>query len=729
MAWVLQEDQPAAPQPTTGSGGGKWVLEEDKPKSSMPRLAQEALGVARGIADLPIGLAQGFTHSVEENPMSLGPLGPLAYLANKVAAPIREKLGLPGNAQQLDKVVADLEQKYQEATPEGSGLGRVAGNLLTPAPVKGIGVGQGVLNTLAKGAQQGAVGAALQPVVAGEGDTYAGEKAKQVAMGAGLGGALSGVANAVGKAVSPLFQKFIKEPISDAISGAVTKGVQAAENPKLAEQANALVEQKFAGVDWSTVPKDIRTQLTKMAEDATSSFQAMTPEALARAAEMKALPVPIQGTKGQLTKDFTQSQFERETAKSTAGAPLREKFNEQNSLILKNFDSFIDETGGALGAKSDLGRSVVDPIVQKAKNAKGRIRELYDAAKRDGDMSEPVDVQSLLTYVSDHSAEAINAPVISTVGAKLQKLGAAAIDKETGELVSTGKQLTINDLEEVRKMINRVSKAGTPDDVFGRQMKEGIDTLTEDKGGTLYKMARAERVKYAKEFENQSAVRDLMKTKPGTTDRAVAYEDVWNKTVLSGSKDDLLNLRRTLMTGGAKGGDQAWRDLRAATVDYLKQGATNNMQIDELGNRVVSPAGIQKAIKSIGDEKLNVLFGVDAANKLRNLQSVIETLKVAPPGSVNTSGTSSAILNALDRIVGLLPVGGNLARGTIGMAKRAADEGASSGKVNEALNPISSAGTAAASTAKKQESANYLDELRLGRLAAVPAGDSGRKRR
>lgn len=696
MPWELEDDQSAAPQ------RGQWVL-EDTPKTKKPseygRATQEALGVAKGASDPFVGASQLIMRGL-----------------NKVGVVSDDAL------KTHEDYYNDLERKYQEATPEGSGLGRVAGNLLVPMPIKGVGVGSGVLNTVARGFQQGAASAALQPVDTSEGQDFATEKAKQIALGAGLGGALPAVATAGKKALSPIFEKFVKEPISEAVETGIQRGTQ----PVLAK-AEALIEQKFPGVDWATVPSDVRTQLTKMAEDSTT-FQAMRPEELARVAEAKALPVPIDLRKGQMSKDFMQNQFERETAKTAQGAAIRASENEQNLKALQNFDAFIDETGGKIGAPSDLGRSVVDPLVQKAANAKGRIRELYDAARRQGDMSEPVDVQSLLLYVGDHAPEAINAPVIQTVGAKLQKLGAATID-DSGQLVSTGKPLALNDLEEVRKMINRVSKPGSPDEVFGREMKEGIDALTEGKGGDLYKAARAERVKYAKEFENQGAIRDLLKSKPGTTDRAVAYEDVWNKSVLNGSRDDLLNLRRSLTTGNAKGGEQAWKDIRAATVDYLKQAATQNMQVDELGNRVVSPAGIQKALQSIGDEKLNVLFGTEAANKLRNLQGVIETLKVAPPGSVNTSGTSSAIMNALDRVLNMLPVGSNLAKGAVQMGKRAIDEGAATAKVEEALKPIEIIGGAAKAEAKKQASLNALNDLRLGRLAAVPAGDAGRKRR
>jgi hypothetical protein len=697
MPFVIEDDEGQAQTPKRS--GGRFVIEEPEKKASeYGRATQEALGVAKGASDPFVGASQ----------LVMRGLNKLGVVSDEA---LKTHEGFYNN----------LEQKYQEATPEGSGIGRVVGNLAVPMPIKGLGVGAGVLNTLARGAQQGAIAGALQPVDTSGGEDFATEKAKQIALGAGLGGALPAVANVGKKALSPVFEKFVKEPISEAVASGVERG-----NAPLVAKAQALVEQKFPGVDWQAVPGDVRQQLTKMAEDS-SSFQAMTPEALARAAEMKALPVPIEGTKGQLTKDFMQNQFERETAKTGPGAALREMTNKQNAQIYENFDSFVDQTGGRLKAPSELGRSVVDPLIKKAENAKSRITELYDVAKREGQMQEPVSVDSLVDYVNKNYPSARNAPIINTVGDELQRLGAAAVD-DSGQLVAT-KQLSLNDMEEVRKLINKNYGSSATNDRFGGEAKSIIDQITEGKGGNLYQAARAARAKYAAEFENQGAISKLLGTKAGTTDRAVAYEDVWNKAVLNGSRDDLLNLRRSLMTGGAKGGDQAWRDIRAATVDYLKQEASKNMQVDELGNRVVSPAGLSNAMKSIGPEKLDVLFGKEAADKLRNLQSVVETLKIAPPGSVNTSGTSSAILNAFDRILNMLPVGGNLAKGAVNMARRAADEGAAAAKVNEALNPIEIIGQSAAAEAQKRASQKALDDLRLGRLAGVPAGDAGRKRR
>lgn len=499
-----------------------------------------------------------------------------------------------------------------------------------------------------------------------------------------LGGLIPAAAEKVGGAV----QDITGSPLAATAAHVATEAIPqilGAKGATLASPAAMRAASAVAGTAERAVSPLFERFITKEPEALSGVGAAETPAATMRIEAAKSLPVPIDLRAGQATRDFMQSQFERETAKTQLGAPIRESDLSQNAKILQNFDALVDESGGRLVPQSELGKGILEPIVRKAENAKSRINELYDAARRQGDMSAPVDSDMLLNYVNSHAPESINAPIITTVGQKLKQLGAAA-DGPNGELVPTNKQLSLNEIEEVRKMINRVAEPGTPNALFGKEMKSGIDTLTEGKGGDLYKAARAERMKYAQEFENQGAIANLLRTKPGTSDRAVAYEDIWNKSVIGGSKDDLSNLLNTLDSAKEMGGALAKQDIQAATIDYLKDAATKNMQIDELGNRVVSPAGLQTAMRAIGNEKLELLFGKQGTEKLRNLQSVIESIKTSPPGTVNASGTTSAFINALDRVLSALP-GGGLVRGSIGMLRRASQEGSTAKRVQEAVNP------------------------------------------
>lgn len=365
---------------------------------------------------------------------------------------------------------------------------------------------------------------------------------------------------------------------------------------------------------------------------------ATTEQEALRRARAGALPVPIQLTKGQATRDFAQQQFEREAAKNAAyGEPLREHFAEQNKRILQNFDSWLDQTGAEAGSLRATGETVTQAIANKSEIAKQHIRIMYEKARESGAMTEAVDVAPLKRYLADHQAEAINAPLLTSVESRLAQ-------------VAPKGHATINDLEEVRKMVGRLSSKDATNALFGREVKEVIDAMTEGRGGELYKRARALRFQYGKEFEDRAVIDKLLSNKPGTRDRSVAYEDVFRHSILGGSLDDVRAIRRTLQTAGEEG-QQAWRELQGATIQHIKDEITKNVQIDASGNRVISPARLDRIVTELDkDGKLDFVFGKQGAQQIRDINGIAQDAFTAPPGAVNTSNTASAIVNALDAV-------------------------------------------------------------------------------
>lgn len=371
---------------------------------------------------------------------------------------------------------------------------------------------------------------------------------------------------------------------------------------------------------------------------------AETEAATQRRARAEQLPVPIKLTKGQAERTFEQQRFERETAKdSNVGQPLRERFAEQNQKILQNFDAWVDQTGSSSPNLRATGQGVTQALVNKSKAAKQRIREAYNKADQAGETAMHVSTDPLHKYIDDHVPEAINAPVLHSVKAKIEQL-------EGG----TPGSMSIRDLEEIRKMINRVSDSTPTNAHFGGEVKSLIDSMTKDKGGDLYKQARSFRERYAKEFENQGVINKLITTKSGSSDRRVAYEDVFQHAILSGSLDDLRSVRRSLQTAGPEG-KQAWRELQGETVRHLKDVATKNVQRDINGNSIISPAALDKMVKDLDkDSKLDYVFGKQGAQQIRDINDLAKDVYTSPPGSVNTSNTSSALISALDAAFGAL---------------------------------------------------------------------------
>lgn len=384
--------------------------------------------------------------------------------------------------------------------------------------------------------------------------------------------------------------------------------------------------------------RDLAAKLPSREPQMVGMGAANTADAALRRQRAEALPVPLKLTKGQAERTFEQQQFEREVAKNPIlGAPLRERYAEQNQKILQNFDAWVDQTGAEAGSLRATGEAVTQAVVEKSNKAKTQIRTAYDSARKAGDMQERIDVAPLQGYLDQHQAEAINAPVLTSVEAKLAR-------------VASDGSASINDLEEVRKMVGRLSGKDAVNALFGREVKGVIDQMTEGRGGELYKRARALRQRYAQEFEDHGVVDKLLSMKPGTKDRSVAYEDVFAHSILNGSLDDVRTVRRTLQTAGPKG-QQAWRELQGATLRHVRDEITNNVQIDQAGRSVVSPAKLNRLVTELDrDGKLDFLFGKQGAQQIRDINGIAQDAFTAPPGAVNHSNTASVLLMMIDKV-------------------------------------------------------------------------------
>jgi hypothetical protein len=186
-------------------------------------------------------------------------------------------------------------------------------------------------------------------------------------------------------------------------------------------------------------------------------------------------------------------------------------------------------------------------------------------------------------------------------------------------------------------------------------MKKLINAATEDKGGKLYQTARGLRTKFSNQFEDIGAIDKLLRTKKGTTDRAVAFEDVFKHSILDGSRDDVAALGLTLKKGGPEG-QQAWKELQGQTIQHIKDKVTSSIDVDSFGNPVVSPAKFRSVINEIDqDGKLEYVFGKKGAEEVRNLYETTLNVNAPLKGAVNYSNTSSALMKALDGI-SMLPL-------------------------------------------------------------------------
>jgi hypothetical protein len=449
--------------------------------------------------------------------------------------------------------------------------------------------------------------------------------------------------------------------------GAIPSAIQAGNVAKPAMQAI-----KAEAPTINTLAQALRKETPTMA----GVGAAEVPEAAVRAQLAQQLRVPVELSKGQAMRDLGQQKFEIETPKNfpELGKPLIEAQAKRNDAILQNFDAFVDATGKETYGLRETGRVVDKALVGAANKAKAEINAAYTAARDAGETQQPVGYAPLKAYIDEQTPTVKRklAPIISAVDEEIAKND----PKKAG-------QISINSLEDIYQFINKNYEPGTVGETHAKAMKNIINQMTEGQGGELYQEARKLRTKFGKEFENVGYVDKLLRTKPGTTDRSVAFEDVFDHSVLNGSLDDVRAIGMTLKKAGPEG-QQAWKELQGQTIQYIKDQVSKSVDVDSFGNPVVSPAKFKSVVTQLDqDGKLDYVFGKKGAQEIRDLLETTINVNAPLKGAANYSNTSSAIISALDKIGGIrIPGVSNIAE----FAAKKGKESALKKQIEESIN-------------------------------------------
>lgn len=402
----------------------------------------------------------------------------------------------------------------------------------------------------------------------------------------------------------------------------------------------------------------LREAMTPMPETpaqaaARSAGAAETAAAAQRRATAESLPVPFEGpsqlTAGQASRDSDQLKFEKEIAKYQVGKPLRERVENQTQTLLGNFDAMVDRLEPINVDPRELGMGVDKALVNRAEVKRRQIRKAYEKARETGDMEAPVVMAPLAQRATELIRYEGVSPNIKAIRNEARRLGAIIEDENGNILPGT---VTVNNSEILRQFVNEATDWTNPREaLFAKRFTGAIDEATEGAGGDAYKQARRLRRQFADEFENASLTARLLSTKPKSDDRKVAYEDVFDKIIVSSPLEEMNKTRSTLLRSG-KEGKQAWQDLKAYGIEYIKQRVMSPSQTDSRGNPLISTDKFQRIIQAMDRRgKLESLYGKRQAQTLRDLADIAGVIYTAPPGVINTSQTTSAFEVALDSVI------------------------------------------------------------------------------
>ena len=384
-----------------------------------------------------------------------------------------------------------------------------------------------------------------------------------------------------------------------------------------------------------------------------SAGAAQTPQELQRILVSKNMPVPFEDgselTKGQALRAYELLQFEKEKAKlSNVGEPLRRRIENQSETLMMNFDALADLSEPVRRELRDIGRSVDEALVKRHDTLKKRVDNLYEAARRDGELQDLVSMQNIPGMLEDIERFEGVAPNAKAIRKEAQRLG--IVDDNLN-----ANNISLEDAEFFRSFVNLATDITNPQQARIRRIAiSAIDESMENAGGELFQRARRARAEMARELENVGITKRLMSTKKGTDERSIAYEDVFKKIILDSPREEMNKLRGTLLRAGDEG-KQAWADLKAKGVEYIKENAQSLTASDSRGNPILSPNKLNSVIKSMDDRgKLESLYGKKNAQIIRDLGELSNVIFTAPPGAINHSDTSSAIFNFLDWLGGTM---------------------------------------------------------------------------
>lgn len=372
------------------------------------------------------------------------------------------------------------------------------------------------------------------------------------------------------------------------------------------------------------------------------------------------LPVPVKLTEGAKTRAAPQLAFEKEQIKSAEfGAPLRARQEQNNLQVLQNIESLIDDTGSAAPDLAASGSRLVKTLSDGYKAAKNKTNVAYRKARDSAEARAPVNTgqvvrigegpnevaASVVSYLNDKATGVRGTEIPDAARKYAVRMGIA--DEANGSLVP--RTATVGQMEDFRRALSGLAKY---DDAVGIReetiLKKLIDAQTEPVAGPLYKNARAIRTAQARKFENRAIIGRLLNNKRGTDDAQVPMDRVFNQTILNSSPEEITFLKRVLSTTG-KAGREAWSDIEAETLKFIRDEATKGMGMDSADKPIVSTAKLHNAVNRLdANGRLDIVLGKQRAQILRDLNDVVRYVNTVPPGTlINSSGTAGALLAAV----------------------------------------------------------------------------------
>jgi hypothetical protein len=362
-----------------------------------------------------------------------------------------------------------------------------------------------------------------------------------------------------------------------------------------------------------------------------------------RIARAKELPVPIELSKDQATRNPADVRFARETAKDPVlGQALQEKYANDNLKIQKNLDNLVEQTGAEFTGlpEAELSQKLIDTVEPYRKQRKQEVTSAYQAADQAGETNQLVSYKPLVDYIENQTK---NRP---TKKGQNPILGIVEEELKANDPSGTG-QINLKAMDDIYKtIVNETDPTQKGSLYHSGNLKKAFNKATEGAGGDFYRQARKLNAEYMTEFIDTPVIKNLTAIKKGTTQRLVAIENLIDKSIIKGTTDDVRRLFATLEK--TPEGKTIANELRGYVAQHIKNEATKGVQLDINGLPYVSTKNLDTVIKGLDKSgKLEYLFGKKNAEYYRTLNDATKDIQTVPQGTTNPSGTGAQIATLL----------------------------------------------------------------------------------
>lgn len=509
-------------------------------------------------------------------------------------------------------------EQLREERPVATTIGEIAGEA-APFLIPGMGVA-GIASKAGRVAAMVGLGAAEAGLIArGRGGDI-----EQQLLSAGIGGTAAGALELALPIIGRIGGKVIRRILRKAPDGAV---IDSLGNPS-DELLSALKE---SGQSFDDIILEAKDELTK---------KAVNPREAARKAFLKSQG--IDPTKAQISRTADDFMAQQEAAK--VSGRVREALESQEAILTTRFNNKVLETGGKSSSQS---AAVTDFVTNKATTLDQAIGDLYRAARERAPDAKNIRFNKLNETLrkmmgADRRAGGNVSAIISDMQAK-------GILDDSKKVIG---RVSVEVAEDLRKLTNELYDPANP---FGNMLLRKVkDSLDDDvfraAGDDFFKEGRKAKAAFEKELNKvkiskfdsrrDNLVRDVLENKidPDRLVDKVVFSKRWRDT-------DLKQLKDYISTDDI--GKSAFDDMRAEVMQKITDKSFIGAA-DEAGMQALSRDKLQKALASIGDKKLKVLFN---SEERKFLKDMLEVTRIREPvrGTAIGRGPSAQAVSRIER--------------------------------------------------------------------------------